>query len=346
MKITIKYDSCWRNSFLDGDNNNPIPKEGRKYIASLKALGEKRDAQTKISKNFLNRKITKDTVMGVLNRLIGDQRKLYQSRQHADYYFTDIEDKIGFDDKPVLTQEMTYLRNISGNTDQNSFTGAIRANDANFTSDYSNEFWGILTLDFEALCQFIANDTKINSSEEFHPLKVVDFFQNLKLKPATNEGLVSKAVSILWEYFKEEINYFNTEKEIVPLHLYCSALYLQLNRLSKKYDMSSARTPLGGIKGISKRLFTKKDFMEKYVSGGKKIIFGNPYIHKYYVKNEVETINLMTKASGKLDITLDITKDEAQKVRILIRNAGVSSFYLGKKGLAYVEDISIQEEKK
>jgi uncharacterized lipoprotein len=29
--------------------------------------------------------------MGILNRLIGDQRKLYQARQDENYYFTEVE---------------------------------------------------------------------------------------------------------------------------------------------------------------------------------------------------------------------------------------------------------------
>jgi hypothetical protein len=41
---------------------------------------------------------------------------------------------------------MTYLRNISGSTDQNSFTGAVKSNDAMFNSDYSQEFWSVLVL--------------------------------------------------------------------------------------------------------------------------------------------------------------------------------------------------------
>ena len=34
MRIIIDYEASWRNSFLDGDNNLPIPEQGRKYIGS------------------------------------------------------------------------------------------------------------------------------------------------------------------------------------------------------------------------------------------------------------------------------------------------------------------------
>ena len=38
MEIIINYESSWRNSFLDGDNNSPLPKKGRNFIASIKEL--------------------------------------------------------------------------------------------------------------------------------------------------------------------------------------------------------------------------------------------------------------------------------------------------------------------
>ena len=41
--------------------------------------------------NFIKREVTIDTVMGVLNRLIGDQRKLYQAREDDSYFFKNID---------------------------------------------------------------------------------------------------------------------------------------------------------------------------------------------------------------------------------------------------------------
>ncbi|WP_031434616.1 hypothetical protein [Methylomarinum vadi] len=78
MQIIIEYESSWRNSFLDGSNNEPLPKQGRKFIGSMTNLSD--------VKNFIQRDVTLDTVMGLLNRLIGDQRKLYQAREQDNYY--------------------------------------------------------------------------------------------------------------------------------------------------------------------------------------------------------------------------------------------------------------------
>jgi hypothetical protein len=108
--------------------------------------------------------------------------------------------------------------------------------------------------------------------------------------------------------------------------------------------MDSAKTKVGGISGISKRGFTKKDFMDRFTTGEKKKIWGNPYIHETFVEGKGKTRNLMTKASGVLDIVIDISRDKAEEIRSMINDAGVSSFYLGKKGLAFVDgEISIGE---
>ena len=50
---------------------------------------------------------------------------------------------------------------------------------------------------------------------------------------------------------------------------------------------------------------------------------------------------MLTKASGQLEINIDIDKDKAREIKTMIENAAVSSFYLGKKGLAYVSDLRL-----
>ncbi|REL26548.1 hypothetical protein DXX93_08120 [Thalassotalea euphylliae] len=337
MRIMIEYESSWRNSFLDGSNNEPLPKAGRKFIASMTNL--------KKPENFKKRDISIDTVMGVLNRLIGDQRKLYQARNATDYFFREIEPLVTFnDDVKVVNNEMTYIRNITGSTDQNSYTGMIKVKDPIFLSDYSREFWGVLALDIEQLCQFIIQQTEVTATTTADPLNIIGKLEELnKLKPIESKDNVQSAFNILQTKF-EKFKGVNNKGLVLPISLYCSALYLQLELLSRKYDMSSAKTKAGGISGISNNGFTKKDFMSRYTSGDKKKIWGNPYIFEEYVKGEGKNKQLMTKASGKLEIVLNVSRDKAKEIKSLIENAGVSSFYLGKKGLAYVKDIKTREE--
>jgi hypothetical protein len=339
MKIEIEYEASWRNSFLDGSNDKALPKKGRKFIGSITAL--------KKSENYITRDITLNTIMGILNRLIGEQKKLYQARDDESYYFREIESVVTFDDNiKVKNSEIVYLRNTSGNTDQNSFTGMINTDDSMFSSDYSKEFWGVLALDIDELLEFIVQGREINEDIELDPLVISDRFAQIgKFKAIEENQKVLKALEILEKNFKGT-NYKNNKGLVVPLNLYCSALYLQLQRLSSDYDLSSALTKTGTITGISKRLFTKKDFMNRFTTGERKKIFGNPYISKTFVKGEGQVTSMLTKASGILEIIIDIKRDKAKELKKMIENAGVSSFYLGKKGLAYVTNIDTREVKR
>lgn len=341
MRITIKYEASWRNSFLDGSNNEPLPKGGRTFVGSMTTLG-KRDSEGGYP-NFIKRTVTHDTVMGVLNRLIGDQRKLYQCRKSPDYFFVDLETKITFNDqqdqvKPINC-ETVYIRNMERNTDQNSFTGMIKANDPVFTSNYSSAFWGVLTLNIEDLCRFITDASyQINSSEHFDPVRVLQKLEELNKLKTIDIDKVKNALETLQKFFPD-VTYKINDKKIKPIELYCSALYLQICRLGTIHDVSLALTRNGGIAGISKRGFTPKDFMDRYTTGSKKPIWGNPYQLKEKRKGEGEVVSLLTKANGTLDILLDISEDKARQLKDMIEAAGVSSFYLGKKGLAYVDVI-------
>ncbi|MDQ6991107.1 MAG: type I-Fv CRISPR-associated protein Cas5fv [Mariprofundaceae bacterium] len=287
--------------------------------------------------------------MGILNRLIGDQRKLYQARNDEAYFFKDKECLVDYKDEPkFINSEMTYIRNITGSTDQNSYTGMIRTNDPMFSSDYSPEFWGVLALGFDALCDFIIADEKVSTTITLNPLDIASRLEDLaKEKPVENTGKASQAMNILVGLFPDQKfpdnDQYLSKELIVRRMIYCSALYLQLDRLSSDFDMSSAKTKAGGISGISKRGFTKKDFMVRFTTGDKKKIWGNPYIHEEFIKGVGKIKHLMTKASGTLEINIDIDRSKAKEVKNMIECAGVSSFYLGKKGLAYVSNISTRE---
>jgi len=338
MKITIDYEASWRNSFLDGSNNEPMPKKGRGFIGSMKKL-EKEE-------NYKSREVTLDTVLGVLNRLIGDQRKLYQSKQRFGghrHYFEDMVKVIRFEDKPkVLNQEIAYIRNTTGNTDQNAFTGMIRVQDPAFQSDFSGAFWGVLSLNLDQLCEFILEDTKFQSEIMLDPLSILHRLGEIKkMKPVENVGNAKLASEKLASYF-DKYKPLDSKGQLKILPIYCSSLYLQLKRLEKNYNMLGAKSKMGGICGISNNGFTPKDFMDKYTTGPKKMIYGNPYFREEYIKGEDKIKHTLLKASGQVDIYLDIALEKAIELKNLIDCAGVSSFYLGKKGLAYVSAIDVR----
>jgi GTP cyclohydrolase I len=76
-----------------------------------------------------------------------------------------------------------------------------------------------------------------------------------------------------------------------------------------------------------------------------KNVFGAiPFILKEKIKGIGKVISILQKATRRLDIYLNLPKGKAQDLQQKIENAGVSSFYLGKKGLAYVVDIKQREK--
>ena len=339
MRIKIAYDSSWRNSFLDGSNNEPLPKGGRGFVGSMTSL--------KTDGNFIQRSIGKDTVMGVLNRLIGDQRKLYQARQDPNYWLADVEQLITEADivdvaaVNVSNPEIVFIRNISGSTDQNSFTGMIKATDPAFNSSFSQQLWGILYLSFEEVIAFIHDPGyRVDTDQRLDPLTVIG---QLELLNGLKTVDVAGEVETTLEYLKglyPEVDYKLTAKgQLTPISVYTSALYVQVERLKKHFDLSQVLTKSGGLSGISKRGFTKKNFMDRYTTGGQKLIWGNPYMLKKTSKGEGKTVSLLTKASGVLEININVDRERGQQIKQAIENAGVSAFYLGKKGLAYVESI-------
>lgn len=331
MEITIDYEASWRNSFLDGNNNEPLPKKGRDYIASSTTL--KKDAN-----NFIRRDVTLDTVMGILNRLIGDQRKLYQARATHDYFFKDIESLITFEDKSnSVSSEVVYLRNMKGSYDQNSFCGMIKTSDPLLNADYAAELWSVLALDFPELLTFIETGDAPVKSVALNPISIMARFAEIdKFKLADLDFLA--AFEKLQRHFEEyrDMDVNNVKKVTL---FYCGALYLKVEQLKQRFDLSSGLSKNGLLAGISKKNVTEKDFMKRFTTGGGKLIYGNPYILKERIKGEGERTSMLTKASGKLIIKLDIPREKAREIENMITCAGVSSFYLGKKGLAYVSNL-------
>ena len=334
MRITIKYEASWRNSFLLGSNNEPAPKGGRKFIAS--------SAELKKEGNFKYQPITKDTVMGILNRLIGDQQKLYQARNNEDYYFKEIEAILTDEcimDKTEITQEVVYLRNM-GAEDKGSFTGAIKHSEPIFSSDYSSNFWGVLDLNIDDLCSFITQGGDVQHVTSLDPVSILNRLEEIKFqKPIDLTDSLGSAATILSDKYPDFKMSLDASGKVRALSFYCSALYLQMERLESQLSVVLPKASKGGISGISKNMHTPKDFMSTYTTGKKKLAYGTPYILKPKASGEVT--RLLTKASGTLEIKLNISQEKASELKNMIEAAGVSSFYLGKKGLAYVDSLRL-----
>ncbi len=392
MKIVIEFDSIWQNSFLHGQDDKPIDRNNKRVFKA-----------TSKNKEIDKKEITKSTVLGVLSRLIGDQRKLYQVRDSEDYYFKDKEKLIDFQikDKESWNENIFIVNKSEKRPPQGSYLGVIKEDEKLFFSDTAPILWSILYLTVDELLDFILSidmnknngdsnpDSLLKRVEELQKIdtfilakdaviiekKIVNLkeryskkeqeFKDLdspsekqeKLLVSANEKMkkditrleeeiqkilnsedrnlfdtrLIKIIDMLSEKFPDQVYYYKKEK-IFPISLYAAALYLQVERMRENnLDVNYCLKKSGEvqIQGFSKRSFNGiRDFLNK-LAGNYNKTTGTPYP--------------LTKSNGQLVITLNISRDEAKELKQMIENAGVSSFYLGKKGLAYVTNIDTRE---
>ena len=115
---------------------------------------------------------------------------------------------------------------------------------------------------------------------------------------------------------------------VYPIKVYAGCLYFCLKQLGQSgLDTSKFLNKKQNIQGFNPSGFNGiRDFMNPLTGGAKKTT-GTP--------------TKVTKARGILEIQLNISRERAEELEQMIHDAGVSSFYLGKKGLAYVTDIRV-----
>lgn len=374
IEIVINFDSCWQNGFLDGDDG--LEEKRKKLVPKVRDF-----FATSKSEQSTDKALTKNTVLGVLCRLIGDQRKLYQARSANDYYFKGMEEAITFSynaERKSYSEKVVVVNKSDNRAAQSTYLGVIPDDCSLFSSQHSKNLWHVLDLSIEEVCNYIKqgsiSDTAmgemslnhiLNKIREIQALDKLEFTETIldrykqriiKLEQEKNEldtndkkyqsQLNKKADSI--EEFKAKISelYRNDAltsldaslKEAVskfpklenkggvyPMALFGAALYLIAQQLRDKkiVNFLNAENKLSGFAEESFSFNGIRDFLNPLAGGRKKT---------------VRTPAIINKHSGKLVINVKPpidTKDLVQK----IENAGVSSFYLGKKGLAYVDSI-------
>lgn len=157
MRILIEFDSCWQTSFLGDDVKKPVDKVSSKINKPSSDGYMQKFVATSGTRGETPAPLSLSTILGVLSRLIGDQRKLYQSRQQDNYYFADLEDKITWNlSEPKMVNELMYLTNKSDDRcGQSSFLGVLEDDNPWFFAKDSYLLWSVLFLTQEQLVEFI-----------------------------------------------------------------------------------------------------------------------------------------------------------------------------------------------
>lgn len=347
MEISIKYDSIWGNSFIEAENED---NKKRKYIASLSSMNDNKNKDNQ-KDLYKRRGISLTTVYGLMYRLVGARAPLSQLLKTDDSIVMDLikGGLISFENKRVIeSDELVYLKNNSLNTDQNSYSGVP---DESMMSMGLLNAVDVLFYSRDELVDYLKTGKKVK--KHLPELSIIDLSKKLEEIYKTKELKLKKIEA---DEVNHEYNEINKAYEAVlnkEIHLNANLGLLAINKSiyetfkdndeANKYLTSSSTFSGVSLNGNS---FTLKDFMKKFASP--KIVYGNPYKTDFWVINpnskdgkNMKFNKMLTKSNGELIIKIDCDRKTASDIKLAIDNAGVSAFYLGKKGLAYTDKITL-----
>lgn len=342
MEIKINYNSKWGNSFLDSKLD---------YISSSKGLNQKN--------NYITKSISDTTILGILYRLIGARKPLNKiiedDPSKPSFFKLKEENKISFQNDIIDNSgEIVFLRNKKNNNATGSFRGPLEY-DAPQKFPEIAELFSLLLYDKRELISFIINDVKINKTDTLI-YNINSIAENIS-KIKNNKELILSKDNINEEMFlkiKSKINLIFEKKlkvdeksnlAFLAINKFANSLIdIETNDEKYKKILGKMIDKSNKLKGLSDKNFTEKDFYSVF-SEGYKIGFGNPYFYQKKDNNkknqDVYAKKMLNKENGRLIINIDCSREDGKYIKELIENAGVSSFYIGKKGLAYVEEIII-----
>ena len=336
MEIIIKYNSIWGNSFISPDDN-----KNRKYIASLSSMNNGKNKDNKLDL-YKKRTISLTTVYGLVYRLMGARSSLKTLLSNDKSFVSDLIKKNAFsfeDTKITESDEIVYIRNNSLNTDQNSYSGV--PNEDIFNNGLL-QYLDVLFYSRDEMINFLLKGYRNNKS--IQEISVIELSKKI-------EDLYKDKSYKIEEFEYEMINSAYKNSINKDIHEKANLALLSLNKSIKEFSKKSKESSIyltdeGTFSGVSLNgnSYTLKDFMKKFAAS--KIVYGNPYITDFWVKNpnskegkSMKFNKMLNKSDGLLKIKINCTNEQALKIKENIDNSGVSSFYLGKKGLAYTDKI-------
>ncbi len=341
MRILIKFDSCWGNSFL----SDPDAKGKRSYIASLSKMNNGKNKDNALD-YYKEKSTSLSTVQGVLYRLLGARDRLDVLLEHDESIIADLikRDSISFTLTNVVeTDESVYLRNANLSSDQNSYSGV-----PNEELHENEDFKSVIAIFYASraeLLDYVARDIyPVNITQKLSILEIAELIEGFhKEKDApynVTEAEFELVNSKVKEMFDKDIHPSKANLMLLAINKAVAEFAVTLN---EKSAFLTANNTFAGI-SLNGNSFTRKDFMKKFASP--KLVYGNPYQTDFWVKNEYSAEGKnkkfnkkLTKRSGTLAIDIDCSHEVEYELKTLITHAGVSAFYLGKKGLAYVDKI-------
>lgn len=339
MKIIIEYESKWGNSFL----SEPDEKGNRKYMASSSTMNDGKN-KNNVLKAYKENDISINTVLGIMYRLFGYIKPLKYILNEEHYLKKLIENnKIYFNNIiKSKSEEIVFLRNNTGSNDQNSYSGI--PDDSILNLSDIQKIFNIINFNREELINYILFDKY--PEIEIQNIGLIEF-ANLLDKKNKEEKIKDK--ELLIDINNKMTQLSNNFEFVIESSLYLIAInkysilyFSSFDNIQYKKYLTNNNT-FSGISFSSAKSFTKKDFMAKFANS--KIVYGNPYMTDFWIDNPEQEGKFkkfnksLDKKNGILEIIIDCDYQQEKEIKEMIENSGVSSFYLGKKGFAYIKEI-------
>jgi hypothetical protein len=353
MQIKIHYESKYSlgttengKSFLTSvdsikENEN---KEYKNFISENNSYVENLKEINKVYQNFKYNDITIDTILGILCRLVGDVRRLDDIKLIENHPIVKIKDKISFINNNSYYQNELINLHTPPKTSPNGAGGMIiNQSPLMINNDFSENFFSIFNYRSEDelliyIEKLLKKDTSIRFEKYIGEVSLLNLVRQMNLGEERFKGsdsnekfsklLGKKVYNIYGLLLYERINYLNYFKD------YPEEIAQTLN---KNGNIPGIATTSGGL--------TVKDFYSAYVKE-KKTTWNLPYSIKtkrvFFKDGEKMNFNAslgVTKEGGNLVINLNVDNDVAQEIKTMIKEASVNTFYMGKKGLAYITEI-------
>lgn len=333
LSILIKYSGAWHGRFLDGELSRAYNNVNRKSFKK----------GTKDKRLPFYADISLNTIIGIIYRLSGEQRRLWRILEDRNYLGLS-GDTVEFEVyNRIDSYESVALRSIDNAQDPSGFAGMQKKemNPIFLNSEY-----------YQILCYplFCTPDELYNLivNKQFGRANII-IKNRLRLLDLQQKANSIKAVDVLSVTKREQMlsviknqlpktKYQDKDKDNYAL-LCASAMHMSANYIIEKYDIKEP-SDLGWHKGICPRGTGGKVIDQKFMMSGiakVQTVINYPMSNNFHRKT-----NQLNKSDGYIDVR--ISGEDVGNIYDLITKANVGCFNVGKKGIAFVKSMRIGEK--
>ena len=319
-------------------------------------------SKNKNTNNYQYKTITKDTIMGLLSRFIGDVRRLDEIKLDPQNNFLySIEDKISFKNVPSFYQNEIISLATKEKMLQNNGAGIINDNiDLIKKNDFTSLLYSPLIVEpkINEIVNFITSlkNNNIDNIKKYNDkininiiVSAFNFWQSYTKNIIEDEN----NYQILVDEFQVKKNKKDKQEKqkinILGLMIIEVLKYMVKNNLfiEERKNSLSKNGNLAGISTISGNLTIRelyKTLAKPKLSSSMPLELSiGPVFFDINEKNVNKDIKIgLIKEGGQIKIKLDFDSEEEKFFKTYLENSGIATFHVGKKGLGFIKQVKYE----